>query len=266
MMVSWDDCHILRENGIRGAFFGKNMRMETISEPFTLKERAEFAEFLRTRKEAEVSAALKKLVFDASRREMDKTLLGKICAFAAKNRLGGVLVSPVNVTSAKRSLAGSGVRVLCIVGGTGETLPAVKKYEAKRAARAGASEIVLTPCHSALFSGNIACLKREIKKVRRAVKLPVVLSLEDRALSEEDIALGTRAACFGGAVGVCVRGEPQFLLRAMECADGKLSVDCYGVENAEQLRSLKSLGAARLVSVSCDSLADDLFTRLPAAE
>lgn len=240
--------------------------MENISEPISATERAAFAEFLRARKEAEVGIALKKLVFDASRRETDRTLLGKICAYAEKNGLGGVLVSPVNVASAKKLLAGSGVRVLCVVGGNGETLPAVKKYEAKRAVRAGAGEIYLTPCHSALFGGNVVYLKREVKKVRRAAKVPVVLSLEDRALGEEDVALGTKAACLGGAAGVCVRGETPLLLRAAECADGKLSVDCCGVENAEQFRSLKSLGAARLVSVSCDALADDLYARLPDAE
>ncbi len=226
-------------------------------------DRAAFTEFKRTRREAEVLLTLKKLISDASRRETDRPLLKKICDFAKKEKLSGVLVSPVNVSAAKKLLAGSGVRIICLVGGSGETLPAVKKFEAKRAVRAGAEELRLVPCYSALVRGDLACLKREIRKVRRAVRgHGVVLSLEDHSLSEEDVALGTRAACEGGAAGVCVRGETPLLLRAIEVGAGKISVECSGVENTAQLRSLQALGALRLVSPCSEKLSEELFATL----
>lgn len=242
------------------------MRMETTAKRellITEEEKTAFTEFKRTRKEAQVLLTLKKVISDASRRETDRASLKKICEFAKREKLGGVLVSPVNVAAAKKLLAGSEVRLICLIGGSGETLPAVKKYEAKRALRAGARELRLVPCYSALVGGNLAYLKREIKKVKRAAKgIKVCLSLEDHALGEEDITLGTRAACGGGADGVAVRGEMELLLRAVEIGAGKIEVDCSGVENAEQLRALQALGAARLVSPCSEQLSDELFASL----
>lgn len=245
------------------------MPIETNAEqslPVGDDEKAAFTEFKRTRREAEVLLTLKKLISDASRRETDRPLLKKICDFAKKEKLSAVLVSPVNAAAAKKILAGSGVGVICLVGGNGETLPAVKKYEAKRAVKAGAEEIRLVPCYSALTGGNLAYLKREISKVRRAAGgRKVVLSLEDHTLGEEDVALGARAACEGGAAGVCVRGETPLLLRAIEAGKGKISVECSGVENSAQLRSLQALGALRLVSPCSEKLSEELFASLAGA-
>lgn len=230
--------------------------------PLSAEERSAFSEFKRTRKEAEVLLTLKKIVSDASGRETDRTLLKKICEYAKRERVGGVLVSPVNVAAAKKFLSGSGVKVICLIGGNGETLPAVKKYEAKRAVKLGADELRLVVCYSALVGGNLAYLKREIKKVKRAVKTGVTLSLEDHSLSEEDVALGTRAAFESGLSGVCVRGETPLLLRAVDEGAGKLTFDCSDVENAEQLRSLICLGALRLVSPCTEKLSAELFSSL----
>lgn len=228
-------------------------------------EAAAFTEFKRERREAEALLTLKKLIADASRRETDKALLKKICAFAMKSHAGGVLVSPVHAAAARKLLLGSGVRVVCIVGGNGETLPSVKKYEAKRAAKAGAEEIRLIPCYSALISGNLTYLKKEIKKVKRAARgCAVVLSLEDHSLGEEDVALGTRAACESGISGVCVRGETALLLVATEVGAGKITVECSCVENAEQLRTLQGLGALHLVSPCPEKIAEELFASLAA--
>ncbi len=246
--------------------FGKNVLMEqTVGQGLFIsaEEKSAFTEFKRTRKEAEIFLTLKKLIADASRRETDKSALKKICEFAKKNSLSAVLVSPVNVSAAKKLLTGSGVRIVCIVGGNGETLSAVKKYETKRAVRAGADEVRLVPYYSALAGGNLGYLKREVKKVRKAAKgCGVALSLEDRMLSEDDVALGVRAACDGGAASVCVGGETPLLLRAIEAGAGKITVDCSDVENAEQLRSLQTLGALRLVSRCPEKVAEELLSSL----
>lgn len=224
------------------------------------EEAAEYVEFKRTKREAEILLTLKKIIVDASRRETDGVLLKKACEFARRAHASGILLSPVNVPPARRLLHGD-VKIVCLVGGTGETLPAVKKTEAKRCMRAGAAEIRLVPCYSALIGGNLTYLKREIAKVRRAVRgCSVILSLEDHTLGEDEIALGVRAAAEGGASGVCVRGETPLLLRAEEAASGKLFVDCSGVENAEQLRSLLHLGASRVVSRCAERIGEELWS------
>lgn len=223
-------------------------------------EAAEYAEFRRYRRETEISVTLKRLTVDASRRETDKTALKNACACARKLKADGVLVSPVNVASARRLLAGSGVRVCCLVGGTGESLISVKKTEAKKAARQGAKEIRLVCCYSALTGGNVPYLKREIKRVRKAVKkCAFVLSLEDHTLGIEQIATGVRAAREARADGVCVRGETAYVICAADAGGDKIKVDCSGVENAEQLRLLLKTGIARASTGCADRIAEELY-------
>ena len=146
----------------RGIFFldfGKRKGMDrTISEA----EAAEFEEFQRTRREAKAELALKKLVVDASKRETDRHALNAACDAAKRLKAFAVLVSPVNVSAARRRLGESECKIACIVGGTGESIMPVKQKEAKRAVAQGAGEIRLIPCYSALFGGNTAYLKREI--------------------------------------------------------------------------------------------------------
>ncbi|MGN0823178.1 MAG: hypothetical protein ACI4NG_05335 [Candidatus Gallimonas sp.] len=225
-------------------------------------EAIEYAEFKRVRRETEISIALKKLTVDASRRETDKTALKRACDSAVRLKADGVLVSPVNVAAARRLLPAT-ARLCCLVGGTGESLIAVKKTEAKRAARQGAKEIRLIPCYSALRGGLSGYLKREVKRVRRAVKkCAFVVSLDDRTLGAEEIACGVRAAAEGGADGVSVRGETDALLRALEVGGEKLKIDCSGVENAEQFRLLVKAGASRAATGNGDKIAEELYGNL----
>lgn len=232
----------------------------TEEQVLTPAESAEFVEFRRYRRETEIAVTLKKLAVDASRRETDKHALQSACAAAKKQGAAAVVVSPVNVAAARRRLEDSPVLVSCLAGGTGESLISVKKTEAKRAVKQGAREIRLVPCYSALTGGNCAYLKREIRRIKKCVKkCAVVLSLEDRALSAEDVALGVRAACDGKADGVCVRGETDLLLRAVQVSAGRVRVDVSGVENAEQLRLLFKAGAFRAATSCIEKIAEDLY-------
>ncbi len=231
----------------------------------TAAEAVEYGEFKRTKREAEIAVALKKLIVDASRRETDRYALKTACESARKLGAYGVLVSPVGVMSAKKHLAGSKTYVACLVGGTGETLMPVKKLEAKKAIAAGARDIRLVLCYSALRAGNLSYLRREVKKVRRAAKkLPLTVSLEDHALSEEEVALGVRAAAEGGADAVCVRGETQLLLRALRASGGKVRVDASGIENAEQMRSLLKAGGHLMQTDVPERIAKEMYEQAKA--
>ncbi len=223
-------------------------------------ETAEYVEFKRTRREAEISFTLKRLVVDASRRETDRAALKSAVSTAEKLGACGILVSPVNVVPARRLKNSEALRIVCLVGGTGESLPATKKSEAKRALKGGAGEVRLVLCYSALMGGNFSYLKREVAKLRRAVKKrPLVVSLEDHSLGEKEIALGVRAAIEGKADGVCVRGETELLLRALRAAAGRLFVECAEVENAEQLKMLLRAGASRFSTLFGERISDELY-------
>lgn len=224
-------------------------------------EAAEYVEFKRTRREAEIALMLHRIVVDASRRETEKHALKTACENAKKIGAGGVLVSPVNVSAAHRNLAGSAVKIACLVGGTGESLPSVKKTEAKKAIRQGATELRLVLCHSALAGGNLGYLKREIKKIRKtAKKCALIVSLEDHTFSEENIALGVRAACEAKADGVAVRGEISLVLCAATAAAGRTETDCTDVENAEQLRTVFQAGAARATTRNAELICEELYS------
>ncbi len=223
----------------------------------------DYEEFKRSRREAEIAVTLKRLIVDASRRETDKRVLKTACERAKRLGASGVLVSPVNVSSARRLLAGSRVNIICLVGGTGESLPAVKKAEAKKARSQGAAEIRLVPAYSALAGRNLGYLKKEVKKVRKAVKkCAVTLSLEDGSLSGDDVALGVKAAREGGAHGVCVRGDVSSVARAVEAGADRLRVDASGIENAGQLRDTLRAGALRAQTITPDRLVKELYDAL----
>ena len=223
-------------------------------------EAAEFGEFKRSRREAEAALTIKKLILDASRRETDRRILKYACEHAIKLGACAVLVSPVNVTASRRALAGSETYVAALVGGTGESLIATKKSEAKKAMKQGAKEIRLVLCYSALMGGNASYLKREIKKIRRAVKkCKLVISLEDHSLGTEEIARGIKAAMDGRADGICIRGETKLVLDAVRYSLGRLEIDVSGVENGEQLRLLFKAGAMRATTLFGEQIASDLY-------
>ncbi len=229
-------------------------------------EAAEYGEFKRTRREAEIAVSLHKLIVDAAARETDRYRRKAVCEQAKKLSAYGVFTSPVGIAAVKRHLSGSEVRICCRIGGTGETLLPVKKYEAKRAIAQGAGELRLVLTYSALKSGNAAYLKREVKKLRRAArKRLLVVSLEDHSLTEDDIALGTRAAVEGGADAVCVRGDVGLVLRALRVSGGKLRVDASDVENSAQLEELLRAGASLVQTSDPQKIAEEMYEKVREA-
>ena len=221
------------------------------------KEITEYEEFKRERREREVTFTLKRLEIDAARRETDRYALNAACDLVKKTGAAAIAGFPENVSAARRRMGEGEQIVSCVAGGTGESLIPVKRAEAKRAARQGAKEIRLVPCYSALFGGNFAYLKREIKRVKRAVKkCALVYSLDDRALSEAEIERGVRAACEAKADAVSVRGEIDLIMLAVR---RRVRVDASGVENAEQLRLLVKAGAARGMTRCADEIEKELY-------
>lgn len=212
------------------------------------------AELEKRRKgEASLALALGRVVADASMPQLGDAAFKGLCESAKKCALFGVLVSPVRVALAKKLLGASGVRVMCLAGGTGESLPAVKRAEVRRAVRLGAREIYLFPCRSALAEGRAAYLKREVRTVRRAAKkAPVLLVLG--GLPPSQVALGVRAALEGGAAGVCVRSDE--ILLAAEGGAGRLRIDALCAESTRALEDCLRLGALRVCTPRPEHLAD----------
>lgn len=229
-------------------------------------EAAEFGEFKRVQREREVVLTLKKLVTDASRRENDRAALKRACESAVHLGAAAIIVSPVNVVYTRKQLPKKEDRLpslIATVGGTGESLIAVKKTEAKRALRQGADGVRLIPCNSALIAGEYNYIKREIKTVRKAVKHGIlIVSLCDGAIGEREITLGVKAAVAARADGVSVRGETELALAAIEAAEGRVFAEADGVQNAAQLKQLLRAGVLRAVTDRGEKLAEELRNSL----
>jgi len=251
-----------------GNFSGKLLPME--EQVLSASEVAEYGEFKRVQREREVALTLRRLVIDVSRREHDRAAIKRACESAKNLNAAGITVSPVNTAFARKLLPKKQERrpsLIVTVGGTGESLIAVKKTETKKSVRQGADGVRLIPCYSALLNGEFNYIRREAKTVRRAVKHGTfVLALDDGAIRESEIVRGVKAAVAAHADGVSVRGETDLALAAIEAAEGRLFVEAEGIQNAAQLRILLRAGVMRAATDHGEKLAQELRNSLKAVQ
>lgn len=247
-------------------------------------EAARFREFLRKRKETELALMLHRLISDLTA-VSDRAALRAGVEGAVRMGAFGVLVTPDKLPFARKLLQESGksgqpdaknaaktavqnaaqtavqtaagtLRLFALIGGTGETLPAVKKYEARKAVRLGAEALVLLPSVMLLRGGAVQAAKREWRPVLRAAgKRGVFVSLADPALNGEETLSGVRAAKKAGASGVVVRGEVAIVSAAFREA---CPVCTQGVGSAEELSLLCKAGAGYAFTVQAECLAGEL--------
>ena len=239
-------------------------------------EAARFREFLRRRKETELALMLHRLISDLTS-VSDRAALRVGVEGAVRMGAFGVLVTPDKLPLVRKLLQESGKsgqpaaqtaaqpaaqtaagvpRLFALIGGTGETLPAVKKYEARKAVRLGAEALVLLPSVMLLHGGAVQAAKREWRPVLRAAgKRGVFVALTDPSLNGEETLSGVRAANKAGAAGVVVRGEVAIVSAAFREA---CPVCTQGVGSAEELSLLCKAGAGYAFTAQAECLAGEL--------
>ena len=239
-------------------------------------EAARFREFLRRRKETELALMLHRLISDLTSAS-DRAALRAGVESAVRMGAFGVLVTPDKLPLVRKLLQESGKsgqpdaqtaaqpaaqaaagvpRLFALIGGTGETLPAVKKYEARKAVRLGAEALVLLPSVMLLHGGAVQAAKREWRPVLRAAgKRGVFVALTDPSLNGEETLSGVRAAKKAGAAGVVVRGEVAIVSAAFREA---CPVCTQGVGSAEELSLLCKAGAGYAFTAQAECLAGEL--------
>ena len=239
-------------------------------------EAARFREFLRRRKETELALMLHRLISDLTS-VSDRAALRAGVESAVRMGAFGVLVTPDKLPLVRKLLQESGKsgqpaaqpaaqasvqtaagvpRLFALIGGTGETLPAVKKYEARKAVRLGAEALVLLPSVMLLHGGAVQAAKREWRPVLRAAgKRGVFVALTDPSLNGEETLSGVRAANKAGAAGVVVRGEVAIGSAAVREA---CPVCTAGVGSAEELSLLCKAGAGYAFTAQAECLAGEL--------
>lgn len=232
-------------------------------------EAVRYREFLRRKREAETALMLHRLVADLTS-VSDRASLRAGVEGAVRLGAFGVLVTPDKLPPVRKLLkeGGKGAqrgdqnstdapRLFALVGGTGETLPAVKKYEVKKAVRLGADALVFVPSVMLFRGGTVQAVRREWRPVLRAAgKRGVFVALTDPSLKREEALFGVRAAEKAGASGVVVRGEADLVSAAFR--EAASLVCAQGAENAEGLALLCKAGAGHVFTAQPGRIAKEL--------
>lgn len=209
----------------------------------TAREAVEYREYKRQKKRAEIMAAI-----SASEGVLTDSDDGKhISDRAVRLRQAAVRLNVERLVQTGDIFLQNGVPTDCVVGGDGETLPSVKAYEAKRAARLRAKEITLQLSPYMVSNCRYTELKKELKKIRRAVsKLTLKVSV-DKAYPNATLSRIARLCCEVGAQYFCV---PYFenCERVRIDLTGGCKLQVSGVETLEDFKRLANAGVGRIVT------------------
>lgn len=113
----------------------------------------------------------------------------RLCQEARQYRFAMVAINPAEVTTCKRLLQGSGVRVGAAIGfPLGQNTPETKAFETRDAIQKGAGEIDMVINVRALQAGDLELVRREIRDLARGCQPFGVISkviLETCYLTDE---------------------------------------------------------------------------------
>ncbi len=141
----------------------------------TPQDAEEYKAYKRRKKLSEINKAISSSCASALTGED----VQRVCQRAIRLKQASVKVPLTKVSQAYYYLLGYKIKIDCVVGGDGETLSKVKAYEAKLAVRKKAKEITLVITPSLIDCCRFGEIRKEIKRVKRAVgKIPVKVRVE----------------------------------------------------------------------------------------
>ena len=151
----------------------QTIEMQTLTEDKGVRISRQEAEEYRTYKRKKLQADVANALAKSESSILNGEDVQRVCDRAIRLRQAAVKVPLTRLALASRYLAGSKVKLDCVVGGTGETLTKIKAIEAKIAAKKKASEITVIVAPSLVDGCRYGEIRRELKKVRRAAgKVP----------------------------------------------------------------------------------------------
>ena len=180
------------------------------------------------------------------------TLMGsedtqKTCERATRLKQAAVKLPLSKLSQAAFYLSGSGVKLDCVIGGTGETLAKVKAYETKIALRRHAKEITLVLTPSLADNCRYGEIRREVKRVRRISKKAALKVYVGRKLSPTVLGRLARIASEAGAKYFSI---PYFLgcERLKMDLTGGCMLEVCNVETLADFRKLADADVGRIVT------------------
>ena len=207
------------------------------------REAEEYRAYKRKKLQADIVSALE----NSESSILNGEDVGRVCERAIRLRQAAVKAPLTRLAVASRYLAGSRVKLDCVVGGTGETLTKVKMLEAKLAVRKKAAEITLVVAPSLVDGCRYGEIRKELKRVRRAAgKVPLKVRVEQTG-SLTTLARIARIACETGARFFSVPYFEECQRLCVNFTRG-CALEVSGVENADIFRKLSKAGVARIVT------------------
>lgn len=250
------------ENGINKEALSHNQRMETktqqkqnltnaneaLTKPATEillshTDAEEYKAYKRQKKVAEIMSAVARSEANLLKGEN----VQRACERAVRLKQSAVKVFPSALTMAGYYLSGSPVRMDCVIGGIGETLFKVKRYEAKLAVRKKASELTLVIAPSLIETLRYGEIKREIKRIKRVSKKVQIKVWVDKKYPYSTLARLARICSDVGVKYFCI---PYFdgcerLRFDLRCG---CLLEVSDVETVAQFKKLLSFGIGRVVT------------------
>lgn len=203
----------------------------------------EYRAYKRRKKQTEITSAI-----SASEGTiMHGEDVQRVCERAVRLKQTAVKLPLSKISQAVYYLAGSKVKIDCVVGAAGETLAKVKAYEARQAVKRKAGEITLCITPSLLDCCRYGEIRKEIKRVKRAAGKSALKVRVESAQVATPVSRVARIACEVGAKFFSVpyfKGCERFLT---DLTNG-CRLEVTGVEEAEDFKRLTEAGVGRIVT------------------
>ncbi len=235
-------------------------------------ERREFEEFRLQRKAMELRRLLRMIDHTQLKQTATVADIKKLCREAREIGFASVCVQPVYVAACNEFLRDAPqIKIACVVGfPMGENKTETKVFEAKRAVADGADEIDMVACISAIKNGDYGYVKREIKKIVKAVRgATVKVILETSLLTAEE--MRRAAACCAAAGAAFVKTSTGYFggatveaVRTLkEAVKDKCAVKASGgIRSQEAFCAMVDAGADRIGTSSGVEIAESLKKQL----
>lgn len=191
-----------------------------------------------------------------------------LCDEATAHGLLGVCVNPLFVARSKARLAGTGVRVVTVVGfPLASSFTEATELECQLAVRAGADEIDAVMRLSAAKIGDWAVVEGDARRVvQAAAGTPVKLILETAVLTADEIDRACAAALAAGvayvktSTGYAAGGATVAAVAQLRrCVGGRAGVKASGgIRDLATVRAMLAAGADRIGTSAGAAIAGEL--------
>ncbi len=211
-------------------------------------------------------AQIKKIEYNLADITTGLSALKSACTDATNLQLGGVCVAPSFVKPCSVFLGAAAKRksslIACISYPNGGDTTEIKVKAVKRAIKDGADEVEVTAPIAQIRDGNFQYVKRELKKLRRAVKnRSLRISADCSLLTKHDIMrLSIIAAeCHVNSVKTSSGGyggeEGQTIADVRSAVKDKCTIKAEGVSSVTELSEAVDMGAGVVGSKNAPSVA-----------